>query len=456
VRGRSLSVRLIAASIAAVLLAVLIFGVGARIIVSGQLHSSLDRSLRQRAVEVARLSVSAPAVLTAPGALESPLSGRQLSVEVLDRHQAIVARSLALGAKLLPRGPEVAAALRGNSGFADAELDGEPIRVFAAPIADVSGPAAGGVVLVAASTDIEDTLHQLSLLLLLCGAIAVVAGGLAAAYLTRRSVRPLRQLSSSATTIERTGDASQRLAEPATPEEIGDLARALNGMLAALERSRERERRFLADASHELRTPLTSLIGNVDFLSRHGAGEEVVADLRGDAERLRRLVDDLLVLERETAAAAPEQPVRLERTVAEVSAGKPNVAARIEGSATVIGEPGALARSLENLLENAAVHGPSGGRVEISMKVVDGQVEVAISDEGAGFPPGAEEVAFERFWRAKEAAGRSGSGIGLAIVKATAERHGGGVRASGSTVTLTLPIAPAVAEAGPARSDTGL
>jgi two-component system OmpR family sensor kinase len=446
VRGKSLSGRLTVVSIAAVALAVLVFGVGARIIVSSQMHSSLNRSLRQRAVEVARLSVSAPAVLTAPGALESPLSGRQLSVEVLDRKGAIVARSLALGVKLLPLGPEVGAAFHGNSGFADAELDGEPIRVFAAPIADVSGPAAGGVVLVASSTvDIEDTLHQLSLLLLLCGGIAVVVGGLAAAFLTRRSVRPLRQLSSSATTIERTGDASRRLAEPATPEEIGDLARALNGMLAALERSRERERRFLADASHELRTPLTSLIGNVDFLSRHGASEEVVAELRGDAERLRRLVDDLLVLERETGAAAPEQPVRLERAVAEAGAGKPNVVTRIEGSATVIGEPGALVRSLENLLENAAVHGPPGGRVEISMKTVNGRAEIAVSDEGAGFPTGAEEFAFERFWRAEEAAGRSGSGIGLAIVKATAERHGGGVRASGSTVTISLPIAPAVA-----------
>ena len=446
-RGRSLSARLIVASIAAVLLAVVVFGVGARIIVSRQMHSSLDRGLRQRGIDVARLSVSAPAVLTAPGALESPVSGRQLSVEVLDRKQAIVARSLALGAKLLPHGPEVGAALRGSSGFADAELDGEPIRVFAAPIADVSGPAAGGVVLVAASTaDIEDTLHQLSLLLLLCGAIAVVAGGLAAALLTRRSVRPLGQLSSAATTIGRSGDASRRLAEPATPEEIGDLARALNGMLAALERSRERERRFLADASHELRTPLTALIGNVDFLSRHGADEEVVADLRGDAERLRRLVDDLLVLERETGAAAPEQPVRLERAVAEASAGRPNVVTRIEAPATVIGEPGALARSLENLLENAVVHGPPGGRVEISMRTVDGRVELTVSDEGAGFPPGAEEVAFERFWRAEEAAGRSGSGIGLAIVRATAERHGGGVRASGSAVTIVLPIAPLDAE----------
>lgn len=441
-RRRSLNFRLTAAAIAAVLLAVAVLGVGARIIVGSQMHSSLDHSLRQRAIDVARLSVSAPAVLTAPGALESPVSGRQLSVEVLDRHRAIVARSLALGAKLLPHGPEVTAALRGNSGFADAELDGEPIRLFAAPIADVSGPAAGGVVLVASSTaDIEDTLHQLSLLLALCGTIAVVAGGVAAALLTKRSVRPLRQLASSATTIEQTGDASRRLAEPATPEEIGDLARTLNGMLSALERSRERERRFLADASHELRTPLTSLIGNVDFLSRHGAGEEVIADLQADAERLRRLIDDLLVLERESGASPPEQPVRLERTIAQVAAGRPGVVAEIEGSATVIGEPDALTRSLENLLENAVVHGPAGGRVEISMKAADGWVEIAVTDEGAGFPPGAEEAAFERFWRAAEGAGRSGSGIGLAIVKATAERHGGGVRASGSTVTISLPIA---------------
>ena len=212
-------------------------------------------------------------------------------------------------------------------------------------------------------------------------------------------------------------------------------------MLSALEDSRERERRFLADASHELRTPLTSLIGNVDFLARHGAGAEVIADLQGDAERLRRLIDDLLVLERETGADAPERPVRLERTIAKVSAGRPNVVAEIEGSATVIGEPDALARSLENLLENAALHGPPDGRIVISMKVVDGGAEVAVSDEGAGFPPGSEEAAFERFWRGEEAGERSGSGIGLAIVRATAERHGGEVRAQGSTVTMTLPIA---------------
>ncbi len=441
-RRRSLNLRLTLAATAAVLLAVLILGVGARLIVSSQLHSSLDSSLRQRAVEVARLAVSAPAVLTAPGALESPISGRQLSVEVLDRKQAIVARSLALGAKLLPRGPEVGAALRGRSGYADTELDGESVRVYAAPIAAVGGPAGGGVVLVAASTeDIEDTLHQLGLLLFLCAAAAVLAGALAAALLTRRSTRPLRDLSTSATSIERTGDASRRLAEPASPEEIGDLARTLNRMLGALEDSRERERRFLADASHELRTPLTALIGNVDFLVRHGAGPEVIADLQSDAQRLRRLIDDLLVLERESGAEAPERAVRLEETLAALGAEHPDVALRVQGSATVVGEPDALARLFENLVENAAVHGPAGGRIEVAMEVADGTVQVVVSDEGSGFPAGAEEVAFERFWRAEEARERSGSGIGLAIVKATAERHGGSVKAQGSTVTVTLPVA---------------
>src|SRR5690606_28854316 len=118
--------------------------------------------------------------------------------EVRDRRGAIVARSLALGAKLLPQGPWLRAARDGRSSFADAELGGEPLRLFAAPVADAGGPAAGGVVIVAASTaDIEETLHELNALLLLIGAGAVLAGGIAAALLTRRSTAPLRALSSS-------------------------------------------------------------------------------------------------------------------------------------------------------------------------------------------------------------------------------------------------------------------
>ena len=213
-------------------------------------------------------------------------------------------------------------------------------------------------------------------------------------------------------------------------------------MLRSLEGSRERERRFLADASHELRTPLTALIGNVEFLARHGADDDLIAALQGDAERLRRLIDDLLTLERETGAGAPQTTVHLERTIADVAAGRPNVVIEIAGTAEVFGEPESLARSLENLLENASVHGPPNGRVEVSMSVVGNRAEISVTDEGPGFAPGTERSAFERFWRASGAADRPGSGIGLAIVKATAERHGGEVSAAGSTVRISLPIAP--------------
>ncbi len=220
---------------------------------------------------------------------------------------------------------------------------------------------------------------------------------------------------------------------------MAELAATLNGMLAALAASRERERRFLADASHELRTPLTSLRGNVEYVGRHGADPEVIADLEADAARLGRLVEDLLALERESGAERPHRAVRLDELVRAAAAGREGVVAVVEGPATVSGEPDAIARALDNLLENAARHGPAGGSVRIELRRAGAEVEVAVTDEGPGFAPGTEEAAFDRFWRG-ESADAPGSGLGLAIVRATAERHGGRAWAAGSTVTMALPL----------------
>jgi two-component system OmpR family sensor kinase len=440
VRGRSLSFRLAVASVAAVALAVLVFGIAARVVVSDRMHASLDQSLRRRATDVARLAVSAPALLRAPGSLEAPVSGHQLSVEVLDREGAIVARSLSLGAKLLPRTAADPTARRGGTAFADAELDGESIRVFAAPIAAAGGPASGGVVLVAASNaDIDETEHRLGLVLILCGIGAVVIGGGLAAFLTRRGTRPLRDLSTSAATIARTEDPARRLAEPAGPAEVRELAETLNGMLGGLAAARDRERRLLADASHELRTPLTSLRGNVEFVARHGADPEVIADLESDAERLGRLVEDLLALERESAPELPLGPLRLDELVRDSVAGREGVVAALDGPAVVSGDPEGLARALGNLLDNAERHGPAGGEVRVTLRREGGEALVVVTDQGAGFAPGTEEDAFGRFWRGA-GTGAPGSGLGLAIVRTTAERHGGRAWAGGSTVTLALPL----------------
>ena len=141
---RSLRARIAVAAGASILAAVALFAVVTVLLVNHELRASLDTALRQRAQEVAQLAVSTPAVLTDPGALESPVSGRQISVQVLDRRGRIVARSLNLGAEVLPEDAlERAARVQGRTGAEDVELGGRPLRIYAAPIAD-AGRARGG------------------------------------------------------------------------------------------------------------------------------------------------------------------------------------------------------------------------------------------------------------------------------------------------------------------------
>jgi two-component system OmpR family sensor kinase len=219
----------------------------------------------------------------------------------------------------------------------------------------------------------------------------------------------------------------------------------LNRMLAALERSRRSERWFLADASHELRTPVTTLLGNVEFVSRHGADPEVLAEIRRDATRLARLVDDLLVLERVGAAEPELQALALDGLARQVvhdheENGERVVLERAE-PVRVRGEPEALRRVLENLIENALIHGPPGGRVAVSVSATNGRARLAVRDEGSGPDLAQLERVFERFWRGPDAAERPGSGLGLSIVAAVAERHAGRVLVDGATFTVELPSA---------------
>lgn len=438
-RPRSLGARSIVAAALAIVLALAVVSVVVDVLVGRQLHRSLDRSLRDRATEVSQLSASAPALLTSPGALDASLSGQQLSVEVVDRRHRIVARSLALGGRVLPVDRTASEVVRTGTGlYVDASLGSDPVRIYVAPLADVGGPAAGGAVAVAASTEeLADTLDKLRAFLLLATVVAAGAAALTLAVLMRRALSPLGRLARSAAEIERTGDPSQRLPEPAADDEIGRLARTLNAMLASLERARESERRFLADASHELRTPLTALLGNVSYLARHGASDELVEELEGDARRLARLADDLLVLSSEEAASAPGDVVRLDELADEVGRINPTVDVVAPVAVSARGDRATLERALGNLVQNANRYGPEGGRVTVEVESVNGVARMSVTDSGPGLDPDEAEQAFERFWRSGGDPG--GSGLGLAIVRATAERHGGRAYAQGSRFTVELP-----------------
>jgi two-component system, OmpR family, sensor kinase len=438
---RTLRARSIVAAAVAVLLALVVVGVGVDLLVSRDLHRSLDRTLRRRAVEVAQLSASAPALLTAPGALDAPLAGQQLDVEVVDRHDRIVARSLALGGRVLPAQTVMRSVVaRGQGRYTNGDLGSDELRMYVAPLAETGGPAAGGAVAVAASTrDLSSTLANVRLFVFVAALVAAGLAALALTLLMRRALSPLGRLAHGAAEIETTGDPTQRLPEPGSGDELDELARTLNAMLASLERSREGERRFLADASHELRTPLTALLGNVEYVSRHGASPELVAELQADARRLAKLADDLLTLSREEATAPLDDHVRLDELAR--AAGVDVVAAE---EVSVRGDRLALERALRNLVENARRYGPESGRISVEVRALDGLATLSVSDEGPGLQPYQAARAFERFWR-----GRSdghGSGLGLAIVSATAERHGGRAYAEGARFTIELPALREVSE----------
>jgi signal transduction histidine kinase len=447
--GRSLRLRIVAAAALAIFGSVAVLGVATTLLVGHQLRSSLDDSLHTRALDVARLAVSAPALLTAPGALDASSGGRQLAVEVVDRHDRIVARSAALGGRLLPAGSLLDAALRrGASGYRTATLSGEQIRLYVIPVADAGGPVAGGAVMVsAASSEIDQTLSNTRGLIALSALAAAALGAAAAALMVGRGLAPLRRLADGARAIASTGDASQRLPTPTSSDEVGDLAGSLNTMLAALERSQHTERRFLADASHELRTPLTSLRGNLSYVVRQGADPEALADLEADAARLGRLLDHLLALEREGAGGEPAETVALDQ-IARAAAERHGATVEHMDPSPVRGESGALERVVENMLANARMHGPAQGEVTLSLRSDGRHARLSVSDEGPGPPASERDHIFERFWRGAQAGSRPGSGLGLALVKAIAERHGGSVTVQGSCFTVELPIVREVSSSG--------
>ena len=217
-------------------------------------------------------------------------------------------------------------------------------------------------------------------------------------------------------------------------------------MLGSLERSREAQHRLVADASHELRTPLTALQGNVAYLARHGATPELVADLQEGTDRLVRLAGDLIAISREEAAAPPADDVALDRLVASLADGRP-AASCVDcraGRACEATEPRSSGRSRTCRRTRAP---RAGGRSDHAHRAAVGRPGARLRlRRGAGSRPCRPGAGVRAFlaWRSRPL---RAPGLGLAIVRATAERHGGqGVRrrfllhdrAPGSQRTLQL------------------
>jgi two-component system, OmpR family, sensor kinase len=312
----------------------------------------------------------------------------------------------------------------------------------------------------------DDNLERLLIVLGLVIAAVLALLGIVSWIVVRVGLLPLDRMGHTAGAIAG-GDLSHRVESTDPRTEVGRLGVALNAMLDRLEQafgereaSEDRLRRFLADASHELRTPLASIRGYAE-LFRMGAArepadvEKAMRRIEDEAARMGALVEDLLTLARlDEVADAPHTRVDVAAIAADAvddaSATAPDreIAVRIDGPAVVLGDAHQLRQVLGNLLRNALVHTPAGTAIEVGVRSAGDELSIEVRDHGPGLPPGDPAALFERFWRAEggRERGKAGAGLGLAIVAAIVDAHGGKVQAAnapggGASFTVRLPAA---------------
>jgi two-component system OmpR family sensor kinase len=324
-------------------------------------------------------------------------------------------------------------------------------------------PAEGGIgyfgaVASLASVDaaIAD-LRRLMPPLAVVGALVTLVGG---GLLAGRSLRPVATLTATARMIARSREFSQRVPLGARRDELGILAATFNEMLDALEDAYRSQQRFVADASHELRTPLAAIQANLELLQRQSQmplaeRQEAINEATREAQRLSRLVADLLVLARADAGVVLEREiVELDGVVvaafraAQASARGQCLVLEPFEPISIMGNEDRLRQMLLILLDNALKYTPPDGRVTLRLRRWEDQAALAVCDTGVGIAPDQLSHVFERFFRADPARGRDagGMGLGLPIARWIVEQHGGTIRLQsqpdhGTTVTVLLPLA---------------
>jgi two-component system, OmpR family, sensor kinase len=342
-------------------------------------------------------------------------------------------------------------------------------RVVTIPVSFSFGEGGGYLQYAQPLSTVNSEIYGLDLMLFLGALIGTILAFGAGSLVARRAMAPIAQLTAAAGEIERTGDPSRTLPTPVAEDEVAELSRTLTGMLHSLTQARnqteamlERQRDFVADASHELRTPLTSVLANLELLvdTLRGPDREAAESALRSTQRMRRLVGDLLILAR--ADSAGHVSVREQLDLADVVVEAASELEPASGDHTIeldvqpsplVGSRDDLQRVATNLIENALRHTPPGTRVTASTRTLpDWSAELVVADDGPGIDPEARSTLFERFVRG--AGDRGGSfGLGLAIVAAVTQAHGGTVTIDesphgGARFTVRLPAA-ALADATP-------
>jgi two-component system, OmpR family, sensor kinase len=416
------------------------------------LAAALDRDLQLRAQDLAALVRQSRASLAKDSAGRFIERGESFA-QLIDRRGRVVDETHPLGSVPLLNATEIHSAEHAPVYANRDAVPGlnEGSRLLATPVSRSGHPFI--LVVGATSQNNVETLASFRNELLIAEPIALVLASLAGYLLAGLSLRPVESMRRRATTISAETH-GERLPVPPTGDELERLGETLNEMLERLESGLQRERDFVADAGHELRTPLALLRTELELALRHGETpeefKEAISTASQEVDRLTQLAEDLLLI-----ARADRGKLALEIRAIDGGRLLETVASRFEWRAEEAGRSIAhtgtdgiqirgdrvrLEQALGNLVDNALRYG--AGLITLKLAKVNGRVELHVHDRGSGFPTQLLDHAFERFTRSQRRG--EGAGLGLSIVRAIAQAHGGEAHAAnraggGTDVWLVLP-----------------
>lgn len=462
--ARTLRFRLTLWYSAALALVMVLFGMAMLGMVSHRLGRHHDHMLAEKSIEVrAILDDQEDCHLLTPGQIEAlDHLGRIVLVhEDGGGHQAYYRSPEMRANPLAPVLGSLAWQPAGTQSFFTLAHGEMSWRVLTEPYQARSGRR--GVIRVMEDLgEVQETLRHLRyamLLLIPAGVLVAALGGL---WLAGRALAPVAAIARRAREIE-ASSLDQRLPHPGTEDEIGRLVDTLNRMIGRLAESFHAMRRFTADASHELRNPLATMRNTLDVVLDQprtvAQQREALESLGEDVDRLRRIVEDLLLLARadDGRLALEREPVCLaglaqalaETCQAQAQDQGVTLAVDAPAAARVRGDERWLYQLAGNLLDNALKFTPAGGRVLVTVRTEGDLARLTVRDTGPGIPAESLDRIFERFYQADPSRTRGrnpGSGLGLAIAAWIAEAHGGRIAAAnhpegGAEFTVELPLA---------------
>ncbi len=434
----------------------LLFGVAVYTLVDITLIGQIDNLLDNTASEIlknARVdSVGKLNILHLP-----PLNmARSFYIQVWNREGRLISSSLdkkefndALSVKgLMVAEPE----------YIEAYYHDIHMRVLSLPLS-VGGRSAGIMQVATSLTVIDSVQEDLLYVLVMASLFAIIIAGVGSWLTIERSLAPLDTVVETTKQINKADDLSRRIPYKNLPnDEVGQLVLTFNKTLERLEKIFTSQQRFLADVSHELRTPLTVIKGNVGLMRRMDMiDEETLASIDEEANRMTRLVGDLLLLAQADTGklSLQKEALELDSLLFEVlqemhvlADGKVNIQLTEFDQIQILGDRDRIKQVLLNLVSNAIQYTPEGGEIFLSLSKLDKNARLIIRDTGPGIPAEDLPHIFERFYRAEKSRTRSkssGFGLGLSIAHWIITKHDGEISVNieegkGTTFEILLPL----------------